>query len=287
MAHIGVLRALEAARIPISVVTGTSAGAIVGALYAAGKTADEIEGVARQLSFLKWFARDRTGMGLFSTDGICRILEAVLGQDVHIEDLKRSFACVAVDLESGQEVVFKSGPLADAVCASSAYPGLFAPVRAGDRYLLDGGICNPVPFDIARQLGADRVIACDLGAAGPFFSQSGKNLRHANVFWGVFYSVSHQQIFRIVERSFGIMAQQMRAHKMARFTPDLVIYPEVDHIGLLDFDLTSDCIAAGEKAARLLLPQIEELLVQPAKAARGLPKWAERVRLPLRLFAKR
>ncbi len=261
MAHIGVLRVLESAKIPVQVVTGTSAGAIVGALYAAGESPDEIEQLARERSIAHWFARDKSRMGLFSTDGICRLIEFALGQNVLIENLPRTFACVAVDLDSGEEVVFKSGPLAEAVCASCAFPGIFAPVRIGDRFLFDGGVTNPVPFDVARRLGANRVIACDLGAQEPFFTENAiGSFRHSNLLWNVFHRVSNQRIFKVVERSQRIMAQKLREYKMAGYPPDLMIYPRVEKVGLLDFDLSLECISAGEEAAREVLPQIERLM---------------------------
>ncbi len=280
MAHVTVLRVLESAHVPIDIIVGTSAGAIVGALYAAGKSPEEIQRLARTWSAHKWFGRDTTGMGLFSTGGIRRVIDSALGEDTHIEDLPRKFACVAVDIESRKQVVFQSGPVSDAVCASAAYPGLFAPVRIANCYYFDGGVLNPVPFDVARQLGADRVIASDLGVQEPFFSGlSETGLRPSNVLWQWWYTMSHQPIFRIIERSVGIMSEEIRNQRLNAAPPDVMITPAVYNIGLLDFGLIEECFSAGEKAAIERLSEIERV-VHPDKPqawgriARRLLDWA-------------
>ncbi len=260
IAHIGALRVLEAARLPIDLIAGTSAGAIIGALYAAGKPLAEIEVVVRGIRLRHWAVRDHTGTGLFGTAGIRRIVEAAIGKDTRIEDLARPFAAVAVDLDAQTQVVFDSGPVADAVCASAAFPGLFAPVRVGERHLIDGGALNPVPFDVARRMGADVVLAIDLGAEEPLFT-AGSLLPHRRNGW-VFHlllTAEQQKIFRVVARAIGIMTRQLRAEKIKQSPPDLIIYPDVRNVGLMDFDLADVCLAAGESATRAALPQIETL----------------------------
>lgn len=271
MAHVGVLRVLEAEHIAVDIIAGSSSGAIAGAFYAAGKTAAEIEALARKASFLKWFARDTTGMGLFSTAGIHHLIDDALGKDVNIQDLPKKFMCVAVDLETQQEVVFDSGPLADAICASSAYPGLYAPVSLAGRLLFDGGVLNPVPFDVVRRYGADRVIAVDLGSQEPFFtSDEDAMVRQGNMLWKTFYSVSHQRIFRVVQRSIGIMMRQLRDNKCAEWPPDIMILPDVKDIGLLDFHLVEACFTAGDAATCRALADIRQALAPPpAPVARG------------------
>lgn len=270
MAHIGVLHVLEDAHIPIDIICGSSAGAMVGALYASGLTVAQIQTLARSLNFRHWFGRDKTGMGLFSTAGIRRIIDQAIGIHINIEDLPRPFMCVAVDLDSQKEVVLDSGPVADAVCASMAYPGLFAPVRIGERVLFDGGVLNPVPFDIVRRYGADRVIAVDLGAQEPFFAAlDSEVIRQGGVLWQIFYNLSHQQIFRVIERSLGIMSQELRNHKLAESPPDLIIYPQVRQVGLLDFGLIEPCFAAGDMATREKLSEIQNLIAQESRLAVG------------------
>jgi NTE family protein len=261
MAHIGALCVLEVARISIDLLVGTSAGAIIGALYAAGKSSDDIERLMRRLNVRQWFAFDRTGMGMFSTDGIRRIISAEIGKDTRIQDLPRAFACVAVDLDSRQEVIFDSGPVADAVCASAAFPGIFAPVQIAGRFLVDGGVLNPVPFDVARRMGANRVIAIDLGAPEPFSTPN--TTRRSELLLRFLSAAARQKTFFVIGRSVGIMTQKMREEKLAQSPPDLIVYPAVQEIGLLDLDLVDFCLAAGEAAARDALPQIEKIITPP------------------------
>lgn len=122
LAHIGVLRVLESAHIPIDLIAGTSAGAIVGALYAAGKSPADIEAMARRLRLGQWIARDHSGMGLFSTDGFRRILEAEIGKGRRIEDLPRRFFAVAVDLDSHGETIFDAARLPMRSARARAFP---------------------------------------------------------------------------------------------------------------------------------------------------------------------
>ncbi len=263
VAHIGVLRVLESVGVKIDVIVGTSAGAIAGALYAAGKSADEIEQAIRRLTLRQLLARDRTGMGLFSTDGIRRVIENEIGAATRIEDLPRAFAAVAVDMDSGEEVAFDRGSVADAVCASAAFPGLFAPVHIDGRCHLDGGVTNPVPFDVVWRMGADRVLAVDLGADDPMFTVALAHRRGGDLWYRLLCTAESQGVVRVASRAIGIMAMQMRLQKMRQLPPDVTVYPDVQGVGLLDFDLARECIAAGEQAARAAMPQIIEVTRMP------------------------
>jgi len=263
IAHIGVLRVLESAQIQIDLIAGTSAGAIVGALYASGKSADEIECVIRHLSLQQLLTRDRTGMGLFSTAGIRRVIEVEIGKATRIEDLPRAFAAVAVEMDTGEEVVFDRGSVADAVSASAAFPGLFAPASIGGRLYLDGGVLNPVPFDVARRRGADRVLAVDLGADEPVFTVALAHRRGGALFYRLVCAAENQKVMRVASRAIGIMTKQMRQQKMQQSPPDFILYPNVQGMGLMDFDLADECLAAGEQAARAGLPQIEQVIRAP------------------------
>lgn len=262
-AHIGVLRVLESARIPIDLIAGTSAGAIIGSLYAAGKSPDEIEALVRDLRLRHWMARDRTGMGLFSTDGFRRIIESAIGAGRRIEELPRRFFAVAVDMDSEEEKVFEAGDVASAVCASAAFPGILAPVKIGDRYYIDGGALNPVPFDVLRYRGADVVLAVDLGADEPIFTAG--NLRHRRDAWffQLILTAEQQKIFRVVARAIGIMTRRVRLQKLKHASPDITIYPNVQNVGLMDFDLVEEAVAAGTHATQELLPQIVKLVYPP------------------------
>jgi NTE family protein len=276
-AHIGVLRALDAAHIQIDLIAGTSAGAIAGALYAAGKSPDEIERAIRRLTLRQLLTRDRTGTGLFSTDGIHRLIENEIGKATRIEDLPRGFVAVAVEMDSGEEIAFDRGLVADAVCASAAFPGLFAPVRIDGRCFLDGGVTNPVPFDVARRLGADRVLAVDLGADEPMFTVTLAHRRGGELFYRLLCAAENQAVVRVASRAIGIMTKQMRLQKMRQSPPDAIIYPDVQGIGLMDFDLAAACIAAGEQAAYAALPRIDRVVREPDWRYRSR-QWIARIR---------
>lgn len=164
-AHAGVLRVLEEHHIPIDIIVGTSMGAMVGGAYAAGVPITRIEEewlktdllrVAR--SFLPTFPLH----GWSSGSNVLKMLQGLLGQ-VKIEDLPIKFAAVATDIETGTEVILQKGSLVEAIRASSSIPGLFVPVEHDGRFLVDGGLVNPLPVDVVRRLGAEVVIAVDLG----------------------------------------------------------------------------------------------------------------------------
>lgn len=272
-AHIGVLRVLESANIPIDLVAGTSAGALIGALYCAGKSLDEIENIVRGLRLYDWMVRDHSGLGLFSTDGLRRILDNQIGKGKRIEELPRRYYAVAVDLDAHAEKIFDAGLVADAMCASAAFPGIFAPVQIGEHCFIDGGALNPVPFDVARGRGADVVIAVDLGADEPLFT--GGNVRHRRDAWffRLLLSAEQQKIMRVIARAIGTMTRQLRITKLQASPPDILIHPDVQNIGLMDFDLVDETIAAGERAARAALPAIVKL-IQPSLANRWRWRWA-------------
>jgi NTE family protein len=166
LAHAGVVSVLEKEGIPIHCVAGTSAGAIIGALYAAGLSAQAIREIALGI---KWWHIARPVLpvrGLISFAPLERWLARIIG-DIDISELRLPFAAVATDLERGEPYVFRNGRLAQAVRASCSVPGLVVPVTLDGHTLCDGGVSNNVPVDVARALGADFVIAVNL--FDPFF----------------------------------------------------------------------------------------------------------------------
>jgi len=164
-AHTGVLKVLEEHGVPIDIIVGTSMGAMVGGVYAAGVSIEKIEEewlktdiVRVAKSFLPTFPLH----GWSSGSTIYRALQNLVG-DVRIEELPIKFAAVATDIETGEEIVIQEGLLVDAIRASSSVPGLFVPAEVNGRFLVDGGLVNPLPVDVARRLGAEVVIAVDVG----------------------------------------------------------------------------------------------------------------------------
>ena len=163
--HIGVLRELAEHGIRPDVIAGTSSGAVVGGCYAAGKL-DQIEAFARSLTKRRVFAMmdlSFSGMSLITGERLKAALEQEVG-DLTIEELSIAFAAVATEVGTGHEVWLQRGPTALAIRASYALPGIFEPVRVGDRWLFDGALVNPIPVTVCRAMGADFVIAVNVTA---------------------------------------------------------------------------------------------------------------------------
>jgi NTE family protein len=236
-AHIGVIKMLEASGIHPDVVAGTSAGSVVGALYASGMDAFALQQTAFGLDEAK--IRD---VRLFS-GGLVQgqALQDYVNQLLHkqpIEQLKMPFAAVATELETGTRTVFVRGNTGRAVRASSSIPGVFEPVEIHGKHYVDGGVVSPIPVDAARQLGADFVIAVDISAA-----PNGSN---------------PQGMMNIVGQSIDIMGRQLAAQESAR--ADVVIRPDLRGIGRTDFEQKNQAILEGEKATLAAMPAIRAKL---------------------------
>lgn len=160
-AHIGVIKTLEKYNIPIDIIVGTSMGGVVGASYAVGLSTEEMTKFACKFRTMDFFDLNFDSSGLFSGKGVMRVINKFL-PDERIENLSRVFACVSTDLYSESEVVFKTGSVRDAVRATLSIPGIFIPFQKDDKLLVDGGILNNLPEDVAMELGADIIISCDV-----------------------------------------------------------------------------------------------------------------------------
>jgi NTE family protein len=250
-AHIGVLRELEALRIFPDILSGTSIGGVVAALYAAGMSVERIEASLRATGLTVFAAREPGRLGLVGRGKIMAWLGGLLGE-VTFDRLPRKLAMMAVDLEAGTEVTLDTGSVMDAVLATTAFPGLFAPIERNGRYLIDGGALNNVPFDVARQMGAEVVIASDvLSHHVPLFQNPAPAVRPVE-------SLVHQLLFRsgaeslweVVDRTITIMQEGHVKDKMRTCPPDVMICPKVGHIALFDVRQFEGCLAAGEAAVR-------------------------------------
>ncbi len=270
----------------LKVVCGTSIGAIVGGLYATGNIV-ELEEWACKLSKLRM---GRLIDFQFGTGGIVagrRITEA-LGRgyrDSLIEQLPLSFGCVAADLDSGHEVWLRNGRLSEAVRASYAVPGIFPPVVRHDRWLVDGGLVNPVPVSLCRALGAEMVIAVDLRADrfGPDPGEDeGLDLargdgtakdKRSRFFMRNYFKrrTGGLSTFGVLARSLMIFQDRIAAMRLAEDPPEVLIRPRLRTVGGLEFYRAAECIAAGADAAREALPEIARALTRlgakPAAAA--------------------
>jgi NTE family protein len=243
-AHVGVIKMLEASGIHPDVVAGTSAGSVVGALYASGMDPFQLQQAALALDEAS--IRD---VRLFSGGLVQgRKLQDYINQEVGnrpIERLQLPFAAVATQLESGRRTVFVLGNTGQAVRASSSIPGVFEPTAIDGKHYVDGGVVSPVPVDAARELGADFVIAVDISAP-PDRSNP-------------------DDMLGIIGKSITIMGRQLGEQELAR--ADVVIHPALDGIGAADFAQKDQAIMRGEQAALAAIPGIRAKLAA-MKAAR-------------------
>jgi NTE family protein len=237
-AHLGVLKVLEQQRIRISHIAGTSVGSIFGAAYASGAPLARILATSRTIRFRDIARWSVSRLGLASNHRLADIIERVFDSK-QFEDMRIPLAVVATDLTSGDPVVFRQGPLVEAIRASCAYPGLFEPIQIGTRWLADGGLVAPVPTQAARQLGARLVVGVSIGT-----QDASRN--------------APKNIFQVVSRAVSA-AQKHQLDTWERHA-DLVIRPDVQGLSWDDFGRASKAIEAGEAAARAALPRIQQLL---------------------------
>ncbi|WP_157669478.1 patatin-like phospholipase family protein [Chitinibacter sp. GC72] len=238
-AHIGVIKMLEANGIKVDVVTGTSAGSVVGSLYASGMDAFALQERAVALDEGQIRDVNLLGGGLVKGQKLQDYVNAQIGNKP-FEKLAKPFAAVATDLDNGNRIVFSRGNVGQAVRASSSIPGIFMPTVIGKHKYVDGGVVSPVPVEAARELGANFVIAVDISAKA-----SGK---------------SSTSTLGMMNQAIVIMGQKLGEQELAR--ADIVITPKVGKIGAADFDQKNVAIVEGEKAALAALPLIRKKLAE-------------------------
>lgn len=253
-AHLGVLRELERIGVEIDVVSGTSIGAIVGAVVAAGYTASEIERAFRDTTLRRILSLDPASWGLIGSDKVATVLYDLLG-NTNIEDLPKPYAAVAVDLITGHEVVLERGSVVEAALASSAVPGVFPPRRVEPYILADGGIRNNLPVDVARRLGADRVIAVNLIGA---FDQFSVNDPHKMSMFSWRRWVPLTQL-ALAERAISVMVHQITLGRLRESPPDLLLSPDVNRISMADMLHLDDGLQAGIDSIAPYLDEIDAL----------------------------
>jgi NTE family protein len=167
IAHIGVLKALQDAHVQVDYVAGTSVGAMVASMYAFNISIDVIAEIAQRLTLTQITTFKFNKTGFFTADPLKEILIEHLGE-VNIEDAAIPLSIVATDINTGEEVIFTEGPLADAVCASASIPGVYIPMQLNGRTLVDGGIVQSVPVQAVKAMGAGVIIASQLGGVGAY-----------------------------------------------------------------------------------------------------------------------
>lgn len=283
-AHLGVLKALKELDIHFDIVTGTSIGSFVGAVYAGGGI-EKLEEISLKINITdlpRILTPAFSKHGLLSGNYINQLLQKVITQE-KIEELPIKYAAVSVDINKGETVSFTKGNLGMAIRSSIAVPGLFTPVIDGDRFLVDGGVMEPVPVNSARKLGADFVVAVDLISKFKTFSEEagtkgilddlpfkteidhlsdyikklGETLYLFEKDKKLFYD---KTVVDIVQRISVISQSRMIENQIQLGNPEIVITPDVTEIGVLDFHKSKEGIEAGYKATKEKLPEIKKLL---------------------------
>ena len=304
LAHIGVLKVLEEKKIPISMVAGTSMGALIAGAYAAGLGAKQMEEIACETNWLRvaklFFPRRLQREGLLDGRRIEEFLIALIGEQ-KIEELKIPFAAVATDIWTGEEIVLKSGSLVKAIRASISFPFVFAPVQIDGRFLVDGGVVNPVPVNVAKDMGADFIIAvrstpaCDrqirqMNSGEMVTPKNTGTASNSTSFFKRFLNFLDYDIEADTNKNQGeqslivkpglryhtiqvasIMENMILSLRLQDSPPDILISPDIDYYQFMDFTRSREIIEAGEEAARLALENIS-LDLNRNKIAEGIQK---------------
>ena len=295
LAHVGVLKALEEQGIRVDAIAGTSMGAVIGGLYASGYKIDELEKLALGIDWQEALSddppredipfrrkqddrdflvrqklsfRDDGSLGLplgvIQGQNLSLLLESLLAHSSDIRDFDKlpiPFRAVATDIVNGDKVVFRKGHLPQVIRASMSIPAVFAPVEINGQLLVDGGMVDNIPVDVAREMGVDRVIVVDIGTP----LRPRKQLT---------------TVFDILNQSTTLMTRSNSEVQLASLTPDdILIQPALSAIGATDFGRSQDIISAGYRATQALAPRLADLR-HPADVQLDIARTAEE-RTPL------
>lgn len=290
-AHIGVLRALSEMGIEPDIVAGSSIGALIGAAYGSDQL-DDLEQWCRSLNrkeIIGYLDVGFLGGGLIQGDRLAKLVRGTIG-DHQIESLPKAFGAVATDLETGQEVWFREGPILNSVRASMAIPGLFSPVHLKGQWLVDGGLTNPVPVSLCRAMGADVVIAVNLNSDIVGKHSRGRidrrekpvdpNPVEMEFFGSVLTSfklglyknkksllskllgenIESPGVFEVMASAINIMQDRITRARMAGDPPDINLSPRLSKIGLLEFDRAGQAIDEGMECAKSMRGRLEDVV---------------------------
>jgi len=280
-AHIGIIRELAKIGIRPDIVCGTSVGAMVGAACVAGNL-DKLEDWARSVTRLdvaRFLDISTSFTGFVNTERFHSYLnEVIAADDDNIEDLPKTYAAVATDLESGKEVWLQNGSIVQAVWSSMALPGLFPAIRYNNSWLVDGGLVNPVPVSTCRALGADIVLAVNLngGIVGKHFK---KAIKQKNSFETVGDKISElvkeytdlalfepnnieqpPSLLDAIAASVNITQDRITRSRLAGEPPDIILTPKLSNIGLLELYRAQEAIEEGRMSVERVLPEIKHVL---------------------------
>lgn len=298
LVQIGVLKVLEREKIFPEIIVGSSMGAFIGGIYATGVSSKKMEQVACQTDIkltAKMLAPGLPTSGIVDLNRVKNFLKK-LGANVNIEDLNISFAAIATDFTTGEEVILNSGLLVDAITASVALPVLFKPVYYQNKFLVDGGVVNPLPVNVAYKMGATNIIAVNVAhSPGNSFQKKNGKLKRtviirenlSNLRKNIFKqmkkidklkhtasslenllagngsrdeSPTPPGIFNNMMQGAYILENRIIQLQLQLEKPDILISPDVSDFNMLHFHRAKELIAIGEKAAHEAVPQIKEII---------------------------
>ena len=279
--HIGVISALSDLGIVPNIVCGTSIGSLVGASYVSNNIEKLEEWVCSLTKFdmARFFEFNSSFNGFVNTEKLHHFLnEYVASDSATIEALSKQYAAVATDLETGREIWLSKGSVLEAVWASISLPGLFPAIKNNNKWLVDGGLVNPVPVSVCRALGADIVIAVNLNGdiVGKHHKKTKVIVKQdlgvvdkftdlvADYTASIFSSPEEDDeppgLFDAIAGSVNITQDRITRSRMAGEPPDILLSPKLSHIGLLEFYRAKEAIIEGKECVQRILPEIKHIL---------------------------
>ncbi len=234
--HVGVLKALAEADIPISYIAGTSGGSIVGTMFASGMPISTMESVAKTMSWRKLVSIRLTRMGFISSERIEEFVTETIGH-LRFEDLKIPSGVVATNLVTGDRKIFRTGSVARAVRASCSIPQIYLPVEIDGEYYVDGGLSEYLPVETAQEIGAEFVVASHLAPVDPTYRRP-------------------RNILQLVVQVTGLMAR--KNFPISEQKADFVVHPNVDAYSSFDFEHSAEMIEIGYDATKRLISDLRE-----------------------------
>jgi NTE family protein len=279
--HLGIIKSLKEIGIVPDVVCGTSVGALIGASYVSNKLPQLEKWILSltKLELAKFYSINPTTNGFVDIEKLKNFIDlCVAPTDSLIEDAKIRYASIATELSTGKEVWFKKGLFMDAVISSMSLPGLFQPYFYNDKWLVDGGLVNPVPVSVCRALGANFVIAVNLNSdiVGKHFNtsvsrnnklqienQDNSLTKYINKFRASVASAKSNKVptlFETIASSINITQDRITKSRMVGDPPDILLSPKLSRIGLLDFHRAKEAIAEGEACVKRASSEFEYFL---------------------------
>jgi len=271
VAHIGILHALTEASIPIHAIAATSGGAIVGAFFAAGKTPQEMQRLAREISWKKLTRVTIPRLGLLSNERMEKFVTDRLG-DPTFEDLKIPLAVVGADLTTGKKIVFTTGRIGPPIRASCSIPQVFTPVSIRGNLVVDGGLVEYLPIQTLAEMGCDVLIGVNLGAVHNWHAKDPRNF------------------FEVALRVIGFVSQRNAA--ISEHYADHVIRPDLSAFGPYDLDRAEELVRIGYETGKQAVPAILAIIQEKVADRIDDHDWGRMVRWfrnhsPLQLFGKK